>query len=170
MFNHHPGTNPAAASDHNFRVIPRLKEIFRTPIGLSCHYKGEELLYAAVGSGVNLIEKGIDYSPDRDEADLISSVSFEKLNATVANVRLCSEAMGCKDIEIHEERHADQMTGIISSCDIAVGEIISFEKISFAWPPIGIGSEFVDLVLGSVAKKPISKGQPLNFSDLAMEK
>ena len=170
MFNHHPGINPAPANSHNLRVISRFKEMFRTPIGLSCHYKGEALLYTAVGCGVNLIEKGIDYSPDRDEADLVSSVSFDKLSETVKNVRLCSEAMGKKDVQIYEERHADQMTGIITACDIKKGEIITLDKISFAWPPVGIESEYVDLVIDSVAKQSMVSGIPLNFSDIYINK
>ena len=78
MFNYHPAKAIAEGKDHQPKYINYFKKKFNTPIGLSCHYHGEELMYTAIGAGCNLIEKGVDKAA-RKEADLVTAVSFKKL-------------------------------------------------------------------------------------------
>ena len=77
IFNYHPRFNPSSASDHDLNAIGRYQSLLQTPVGLSCHYSGTLLMFVAVGAGANLIEKGVDYDPNRKEADLVSACSFD---------------------------------------------------------------------------------------------
>lgn len=170
MFNHHPGLNPAPYDTHNLACVKRYKKVFETPIGLSCHFRGDELLYTAIGAGANLIEKGVDVNPNRKEADLVSSLAFDELSSVVAKVKGCASSIGSATVPVYEYRHSSQMTGIIAARDINVNENVTEDMIKFAWPPMGIESEYVDLVLGVRLKRPVKKGDAITFEDLGVAK
>lgn len=75
IIHHHPGPNPTPAEKQNLRVIQTWKQTFDVPVGISCHYRGDEILYAAVGLGVNVIEKGVVDDNTRVEQDVVSAIS-----------------------------------------------------------------------------------------------
>jgi sialic acid synthase SpsE len=166
MFNHHPAKNPASASDHNLTLISWLKSCLKTPIGLSCHYRGDEILYASIGAGVNLIEKGIDADPNRSEADLISAASFIELADIVQKCKKCSAAMGDANLVVHEERLDGVRTGIVAKSDINEGEALSLSNIRYAWPPKGISPEYWSIVCGRRIRKAVKSGEPVTWGDL----
>jgi len=166
MFNHHPVKNPASPEDHNLILIQWLKNVLKTPVGLSCHYKGDEILYAAIGAGVNLVEKGVDIDPERDEADLISAAAFSELSTIVSKCKSCSAAIGGDKLNVNEERLDNVRTGMAAKEDIYIGEELSFDKVTFAWPPIGISPDNWRVIEGKKLKKDIKKGQPIKWEDI----
>ncbi len=56
--------------------------------------------------------------------------------------------------------------GLIAKQDIKKGDVLTHDNIGFAFPPIGLEVEYIEIILGKNAQKSISKGQPILFSDL----
>jgi sialic acid synthase SpsE len=166
MFNYHPGKNPASASIHNLRVINHLKDILGTPIGLSCHYQGDEILYAGIGAGINLIEKGVDFDPDRNEADLVSAASFDDLSKIVTKCKNCSLAMGENELFINEGLLDNVRTSLTASTIIKEGDVISKNNIMYSWPPLGASPSDWDLINGRQVLTTINKGDPIRLNDI----
>src|SRR5439155_442176 len=94
VVNHHPGANPAPPEVHNMRVMQSYKEALRVPVGLACHYRGDEMLYVAVAMGANLLEKGVVDDPDRVEQDLVSAARLGEVNDIIRKVHNCWKAIG----------------------------------------------------------------------------
>ncbi|MGA9754286.1 MAG: N-acetylneuraminate synthase family protein [Desulfobaccales bacterium] len=168
IINHHPAANPAPPEVHHLRVIETYKKMFKVPIGLACHYRGNEIMYAAVGAGVNLIEKGIDADPDRLDLDLISAASLAELPDIVQQVRNCWLALGQDTPQIKEPRKTAFRKCLIAKKDIVRGEKLTIENLGFALPPLGIPPNFWDLIVDKEAARDIAKNKVLVWEDIKM--
>lgn len=166
VVNYHPGKNPSAAADHNLRVFETYKQLLGCPVGLSCHYRGEDLLYAAVGAGVNLIEKGVFHDPDKAEQNVITATSLSVLPDVIRRVKNSSIALGRKDIFVQEPQDRSLLYGIVLGRNAEPGETLTSENLSFAFPERGISVQFFDRVIGAKIKDGGKKGQPLQWNDL----
>jgi sialic acid synthase SpsE len=170
IVNHHPGANPTPPERHNLRVIQTWKETFDVPVGLSCHYRGEELLYAAVGVGVNLIEKGVVDDNTRVEQDVVSAINLADLKAFHQRLLNCSAALGARLPVIAEPRDLSTRKGLSARRAIKAGEALTLESVAFAWPPLGVRVECWDEVKGRVVAKDISAGEPIHWADIDFAK
>ena len=161
VVNHHPGANPSPASIHNMRVIGTYREAFGIPVGLACHYRGQEMLYVAVACGACLLEKGVVDDPNREDADLVSALSFGELKEAVGRVRECWDALGDGRLRVPVDRNLDTRTGLMATTDLNAGDTLSLAVASFAWPPIGISPEHWERVEGWRLRAPVKKGYPI---------
>ncbi|CAN5789076.1 pseudaminic acid synthase [soil metagenome] len=169
VINYHPGLNPAPAARHNLRVIETYKETFGLPIGLACHFRGEEILYAAIGAGVNLLEKGVDADPDRIEADLISATPLSCLPGVVEKVKACWSALGSPHPVPPEPRDLVARACIVVAADLPAGTVIEEKHLRFAWPALGISVSYWDRILGASSVRALREGEPLHWSDLRLD-
>jgi sialic acid synthase SpsE len=163
---HHPAANPAPASVHNLRVMQTYKQAFRAPVGLACHYRGDEILYAAVAIGANIIEKGVVNNPNRNEQDVVSAAHIDELPDIVSKIRNCYEAMGQNVWEVKEPRDQMSWKGLTAKNDIARGEKLNIKNVGFAFPPKGIAADHWDLVDGKFASQDIAKGEVILWPDI----
>lgn len=167
IVNHHPGRNPAPPEIHNLKLIKRYKEVIKVPVGLSCHYRGEEILYAAVGAGVNLIEKGVYDNPDEDDQNVVSAASATGLESMIRKVRNCWLALGRPDPTVSEPRDTYTLQyGLTSKIQIAQGECFSLGNVKFAFPAVGIPVEHWDLIDGKKATRAIDAKCPICWGDV----
>ncbi|MDR3400904.1 MAG: N-acetylneuraminate synthase family protein [Chthoniobacter sp.] len=169
IVNHHPGHNPSPASIHHFEVMRTYREALACPVGLSCHYRGEEMLYVAIGMGAHLLEKGVDDNPDRHECDIISATPLSELPRVLGRVRACWESIGQAPAQHHEPRDLTTRSGMVAARAIAAGEILSEDNLRFAWPPIGIPVERWDEVVGKRAAHAVASGAPLRMKDVCFD-
>lgn len=168
IVNHHPGSNPAPAEAHHLRMIQTYKEALGVPVGLACHYRGEEILYAAVGLGANLLEKGVVDDPDRKEQDLVSAARLKDLGEIIGKVNRAWEAVGQAPAYPQEPRDLSTRKGLVSRRAIAAGETFSLENLRWAWPPLGISVGHWDLVVGQRAARDVGPGEPLKWADVQL--
>lgn len=168
IVNYHPGHNPTPAEHHNLRLMQTYKDFFKTPVGLSCHYRGDEILYAAVGAGCNLIEKGVFSNPDEMEQNVITAASFDELKNIIDKIKKCSAALGSSMPIVEEPRNNSISYGLSAKKDIAAGEKLSFENIKFAFPALGIHAKHWEIVADAKAKINIRKGDEVNWGDLEL--
>lgn len=166
IVNLHPAANPAPAQAHNLRVISLYKQAFDIPVGLSCHYRGDEILYVAVGQGLNLIEKGIFDDPDKIEQDIVSALDVRDLKSVVQKVRNCWMALGKGQPQVKEPRDLSTRKGLVALADIAQGETLNHANVGYAWPPLGISVEYWDTVMNKTAQKAIPKNQIISWADI----
>lgn len=166
IVNHHPACNPAPPEAHNMRAIQTYAKTFGIPVGLACHYRGDELLYMCVGLGVNLLEKGVVDDPDRIEQDIVSALAVAELATVVKKVRNCWEAMGQRLPVIKEPRDYTSWKCVSALKDIKKGEKVSLETVSFAWPPLGIPVADWEKIEGKAFSRDIMKGDSVKWEDL----
>lgn len=166
IVNHHPACNPAPPETHNMRAIMTYAKTFGIPVGLACHYRGDELLYMCVGLGVSLIEKGIVDDPDRLEPDLVSALSLSDVKNVIKRIRNCWEALGEKLSLIKEPRDYTSWKCFSALRNVKKGEKISLETVSFAWPPIGIPVADWERIEGRVFSRDLEKGTPVSWGDV----
>lgn len=166
VINHHPGPNPTPAEGQNLRAISTYKEIFEAPAGLSCHYRGDEILYTAIGLGADLLEKGVVDDPDRVEQDVVSAARLSELPELMRKVRACSAALGQRLPPIKEPRDLNTRKGLTARVAIAAGTPLTLENTGFAWPPLGVPAEYWDVVEGREAARSLSYGEPIGWKDL----
>jgi len=169
VVNHHPGSNPAPPEVHNLRIMQTYKEAFRIPVGLSCHYRGDEILYLAVGMGANLLEKGVVDDPDRVEQDLVSAVSLNEISDIIQRVSNCWKAMGRATAHHKEPRDMSVRKGLVASRVISKGQEFEPENVRFAWPPLGVSVEHWDLIMGKRAANNLETNEAINWSDVSFE-
>jgi len=137
-------------------------------VGLACHYRGEEILYAAVGAGVNLLEKGIVDDNEKEEQDVISAANLNELKDIVKKVRNCWLALGTGVPEIREPRDYASWKGMVAKVPIREGEELSLANVGFAWPPEGISVGYWDLVAGKRARRPIAENEVIRWNDVTL--
>jgi sialic acid synthase SpsE len=167
IVNHHPGPNPAPAGIHNMRMIDTYKSMFHMPIGLACHYRGDEMLYVAVACGANLLEKGVVDDPYKEEVDLVSALPFSELGKVLVKVKRCWESLGDGLLRVPENRNLSIRTGMYARKNFKKGEKISLETVGFAWPPVGASPENWDEIEGWVVNEGIAEGEPIPLTALS---
>lgn len=168
IVNHHPACNPAPPEAHNMRAIMTYSRTFGIPVGLACHYRGDELLYMCVGLGVNLLEKGVVDDPDRVEQDIVSALAVSELPEVIRKIRNCWDALGQKLPVIREPRDFTSWKCFVALRKIKKGETVSLENVSFAWPPAGIRVEFWDLIKDIPVLNDIESGFPLEWKHFGL--
>ena len=169
ILNHHAGVNPAPPKAHNLKVLAHYKEIFNIPIGLASFSLEDEILYAAVGAGCNIIEQGVDDDPDRNEQDLVSARPFEVLPEMIKKLKNCSLSLGTKFLIFQEPRQLSTRKCLIAKNDLKIGQEIKEENLSFAWPPIGVDASKWDFLIGKVLTSEVKAGQPIHYDNIDFE-
>lgn len=169
IINHHTGANPTPADRQNLRVIQTWKQTFDVPIGMSCHYRGDEILFAAVGVGLNLIEKGVVDDNTRIEQDVVSAINLSELKEFHQKLLNCSAALGSRLPQIVEPRDLSTRKGLVARRDIAAGDELNLENAGFAWPPLGIRAEDWPLVNGRRAGRAIAPGDVIDWKDVRFD-
>lgn len=166
IINHHPGANPAGPELQNLRMIATYKAAFGCPAGLTCHYRGGDMLAPAVTAGANLVEKGVVDDPDRAEQDLVSAVRLSELPAILRRFNDASVALGSGTFQPSEPRDLSTRKGLVAARDLPAGEPLAPGNVRFAWPPLGIPVVRWAEVNGKPAARFIPEGQPIGWSDI----
>ncbi len=167
IVNHHPGKTPTPAEDHNMSVVRKYKETLDIPVGLSCHYIGNEMMYVGVGLGVNIIEKGVYDNPKEDDQGVMITADINDLENIIYKVKNCWKALGNEYLSITEPRDTKTLNyGLSSKCLIRKGEKLSKKNVKFSFPAIGIEVEHWDLVKGKIVKNEIAPKSEIRWQDV----
>lgn len=167
----HSPTAPPATVDHQYLpMISSLKNAFSVPVGLSDHHDGDEMLYASIPLGASILEKGISLSSDQRDQDVRHALPISQLKSVMEKCQNIHLALSrsFRHLEMAREKPNARM-GLIANDDLKAGDLISREKLTYAFPPIGIGAEHTDLIEGWTVHRPVVKGSPLSWSDVRKE-
>lgn len=169
IIEHSPAAAPNPLTEHNLRMLKSLKSIFDIPVGLSCHHSGDEMLYAAVALGANIVEKGVCSDPSKPDQDFYWAMPIDELSAAVKKCRNIYLAMGSKMRRVPFPRQVpnDRM-GLVAKTDIKPGMKAGPDTIGFALPAKGIPVEQWDLVEGRPFVRSLKKGEVVRMGDIGI--
>lgn len=167
ILNHRPDGHPCPAREHHMRTIECYLESFNWPVGLSCHYDGDEMIYLAIGMGARFIEKPLFHKKKRDDQDTMFTMQMTEFKEMVRKVGNCYEALGKRYRKKQAEYGLLCRPCLVASKDIPQGETISTTNITFAFPMKGIVANLWEQVQGKKTNKPLQKGTPIQYIDLA---
>ncbi len=166
IINHNPEGHPAPAEAHHLRIMQTYKQTFGVPVGLSCHYVGDEILYTAVGLGANLLEKPISFDPAKADLDTCFALNINELKDVVRKVKSAWKALGDSQRHYRPQRDLVQRMGIVAKSSLPAGAAINSENFRFAWPCKGISVGDWSNIKAMTLTRPLAEGTPLRWSDI----
>jgi sialic acid synthase SpsE/protoporphyrinogen oxidase len=161
---------PAPPSAMNLKAIKTMKSTFKVPVGLSDHYPGNALGFAAIGLGASIIEKHVTLDRRLEGPDHVLSLDPKEQKEFVKGIRDIEKSLLSSGIK---QPHEDEIKSEIRfkktlyiKSDIKKGEILTKEYIELKAPAYGLKPEFMPLVVGRVIKRDLSANSPLRIEDL----
>jgi len=149
VIQHSPLPPPAHTNQHNLKFMQTLGGALGVPYGLSDHHRSEEMLYAATAMGASILEKGVCPDELGDEQDGVHALALSKVGEVTEKIKNISMAMGNGVRHLRQDRpkYKSRM-GLIAKHDLAPGDCIDRNNVTFAFPAKGIGTEYWSLVQG----------------------
>lgn len=137
-------------------------------IGYSDHTIGTEIPIASIAMGCNVIEKHFTLDSSRIGMDNQMATEVDEFEQLVKSLKLVHKSLGSLDRHLSDEENVMKGTmrrSLVANQDINEGEILTSEKLTAKRPPTGISPDQMDLVVGRVASRSISKDRIIKFED-----
>ena len=171
MLMHCVSVYPADANDANLRNIKWLKDSFGFPVGYSDHTLGTKACELAVASGAVALEKHFTYRKE-DQAfhDHRLSADPDDLIALVAAVRQAEEYLGNyerRPLEAEINNVDNMRRSIGTTREVAPGEVLSTDDLTWLRPAWGLGPNAMDAVVGRSVTRVIPAGHLVREEDLS---
>jgi pseudaminic acid synthase len=159
---------PAIPDDMNLRMIPKLKEMYSLPAGLSDHSMGHTAALTAVAIGADIIEKHFCISREIENPDASFSMEADEFAEMVKAIRDAERALGKPEFSLSEaEKNSRKLRkSIFVSADIKKGDVLSTENIRVVRPGAGLHPRYYEKLLGLKASRDIAFGTPFE-ADMA---
>lgn len=162
---------PCPPEKIGLNLISEMRERYRCPVGLSDHSGTIFPSLAAVANGALMAEVHVTMSPYMFGPDVKASVTIEQLKEMAEGIRMIT-AMRSAPVDktaLNEEQKELKRIfakGIYLKRDVAVGEKLDMESLSFKKPLKGVSGESYEDVLGRRAAKDLKAGEALQWSEL----
>ena len=159
---------PAVSDEMNLLTIQDMKKYFGLPVGLSDHSMGSVAAVTAVALGARVIEKHFCLNRDIKNPDASFSMEPTEFQQMVQDVRAAERAIGTVNYgpSDQEKNSIIFRRSIFAVEDIEKGETITEKNTRVIRPGYGLKPKEYKNVLGMVAKKHISYGEPLSYDKL----
>jgi N-acetylneuraminate synthase len=160
---------PTPVEDANLRVIPHLVERFGVPVGLSDHTTDNAVAIAAVAMGAVAVEKHFTLGRADGGPDAAFSLEPVELARLASDLRTAWQALGTADYQRAPSEKANLVfrRSIYAVRDIAAGEPITDDNVRIIRPGNGLAPKHLQAILGGRAARPLARGQPLRWADIA---
>lgn len=167
LIEHSPKGPPAPVEQQNLRYMVTLGRAFNLPYGLSDHYDGDSMLYAATALGALVLEKGVCPDDMPDDQDGAQALPVGQVAGVVAKISQIASALGDGQRHLPRQRvkYASRM-GVVAARDMQVGDSLSLENVRFAFPALGIQTEYWSEVEHSSLKHALKSGQVIDWADI----
>ncbi len=161
---------PAPPNQANLRAMDRLREEFNVPVGYSDHTLGDAVAVAAVARGACVIEKHLTLRRSMTGPDHAASMTPAAFAILVKRIREIESSLGNGEkspVEAEANVAAVARKSIHAARNIAVGEIIGPEMLSYLRPAGGIPPDAWRKLLGRRVLEPLSQGERIRMDVLA---
>ncbi|OGV72783.1 MAG: hypothetical protein A3K19_28300 [Lentisphaerae bacterium RIFOXYB12_FULL_65_16] len=163
---------PAPYARVNLGMIPRYREAFGVPVGLSDHSRGIYTSLGAVALGACVIEKHITLDRLQKGPDHASSIEPYELGELVKGAAAIFQAMGSERMIFPEERQivAWARESVVSVVDIPRGATVRSDMVWVKRPSPRDGAvpaKDLGNVIGRKTLVPIPKDTQIRWEDLA---
>ena len=159
---------PSDNSDFNINNIKILKERFKCMVGLSDHSMDPNIARIAIAAGAEIIEKHIALDNQIDGLDIAFSIKGKEIKIFKSVITESYALLG-KNVFYRskaEEKSKIFRRSIFAVKDIKKGDTFSTKNIKRIRPGHGLPPKFYEKLLGKMAEKNYSIGEPLKFDTL----
>lgn len=158
-------TYPAMASNTNILTIPHMRELFDCEVGLSDHTMGLGVSVASVALGATVIEK--HFTLKRADGGVDSAFSLEPAEMThlVEESERAWQALGkvCYGVTEAEKKSIVFRRSLYVVKDLKAGDILTKDNVRAIRPGLGLPTKYMDLVIGKIVKKNVTRGTALSW-------
>lgn len=160
---------PTNYDDVNLNAMITMENALKLPVGYSDHTLGIEIPIAAAAMGAVIIEKHFTLDKNMEGPDHKASLNPLEFEQMVRSIRNIEKALGdgikkCNKNEEDTKRTARK--SIVAGRNIAKGEVLSYENISFKRPGTGISPIFLDEVIGKKAVCDFNADEFIQFDKI----
>jgi sialic acid synthase SpsE len=145
----------------NLKTIKTMEKDFLVPVGFSDHTKGIHIPIAAIVMGAKIIEKHITLDRKMKGPDHSFAIEPTELKEMVSNIRDVEKSIGNgikeKSTLESQEMYLKARRSIHAKVDISEGKEITKEMLTVKRPGYGIKPKFIDILVGSKAKRDIKE-------------
>lgn len=160
---------PAPIEEANMRVMQDFGDRFDVFYGLSDHTEGSLVPTVASSLGAKIIEKHFILDRKAGGPDASFSMEPSDFNEMVKSVRSAEVALGSINYELTEKSKVNRMhsRSLFVVQDVKKGEKLSSENIRSIRPGYGMHPKYYENVMGKMAAKDLTRGEPLKEEDVA---
>ena len=147
-------------------LIPEIKSMFGTVVGLSDHSEGHLGAVAAVALGAKVVEKHLCVGREVETADSSFSMEPAEFKEMVEAVRNIEKAVAPATWELPERevRQRDGRRSIYASAPIAKGELFTPENVKIVRPAKGLAPKYWEQLIGRPAPDDFGYADPITAS------
>lgn len=159
---------PAKLEDMNLVTMSDMIRRFGSQgvkIGLSDHSMNIETVIAGVALGAKVIEKHFTLDRNLGGADAAFSLNPDEMRAMVEAVRNTEKLLGKVDYSINLENRKFARS-LFAIKEIKAGEVFTEENVRSIRPGYGLPPKQIEHVLGKLACRDISVGEPITTEEL----
>jgi len=164
---------PADPADMNLEMIRTLSAAFDLPCGLSDHSHGLDAAIAAAGMGAVAVEKHFTLDrgmakqyPFSDHAIAIEPGELKELSAFCKKLALMRGAPGKRLTATERDGREKFRRGIYAARYLPEGLVVTDGDCVALRPVRGVSVAEWDMVMGKKLRRPLAKGEPIDFSCL----
>lgn len=156
---------PAAPETMRLQTIRTLAATFGVPVGLSDHTLGSAVAVASIALGACIIEKHMTLSRVDGGPDADFSLEPDEFKQLVDDCRMAHAALG----EAQYDRkgvggaNAQFRRSLYVVADVAEGELLTENNVRSVRPGMGLAPKHLEAVLGRLATRALSRGEPLEW-------
>jgi sialic acid synthase SpsE len=170
LIEHSPKGPPAPVSQQNLRFMQTLGQSMGVPYGLSDHHGGDEMLLAATALGATVLEKGVCPDDMGDEQDGGHAMPICEVAQAVQRIHAIADGLGdgVRILPRQRDKYVSRM-GLVAKTDLLAGERLSLETVRFAFPALGVKTEYWSEVAGAALIQPLKAGEVIDWSAIDMK-
>jgi sialic acid synthase SpsE len=162
---HCPSGYPAEHAGIHLRAIPHIKSIFDYPVAYSDHSIGDCMNYAALGFGVNFIEKTITLDRSTDAVEHYMSLEPQEISNFIETIRDIEKAFGNPRIIFNSRVNVLHRRSIMTATKVKKGQTFTLESLAFKRPGTHISVELYEEIIGKKATRDLEAGVFLEKGD-----
>ena len=167
ILQHSPPGPPHPPEQHNLRFMFTLSNSFACPVGLSDHFSGPDMLYAATAMGAPLLEKGICPDNMGNEQDGSHALPVSQVAELLSRIEMIHDALGDgqRKLPRDREKYRSRM-GLVSKKPLQSGDEITLDSVRFAFPAKGISAEYWSEVKNWRIRNALPEGHVIDWCDV----